>query len=748
MLLRALLSHYRRHPLQLLALWLILALATALWTGVWSLTQQARSSMTAGEEQLSGRQQLVRSDGSPVTREDFVVLRRQGLCVMPWLEVTPAGGGPRQVGVDALAMGCAGEAAATGDGSMELDGRPFIDIAEAARTIQEEGARGQLRLHLAAGSYLLPDNWQLRGDVGQLSTGQLADSFLLNLDALSVLVLLITALLVRSVYSLGLAQRREGLGLLVRYGVPLNRLRRYLLLELLALGALAVLPGYWLGLQLSRLLSSGFAAAMTSLFDTPLLATDQSLISLVLIVLVMLLVLLWAALDLFRTEARTGRYWSPGWTGLVLIAAGVVLVWLPDGLVWIFLGTGLLLLGFGLLTPLLLQRTLRTGARQPALALWRQREAGVLIRRLGLPLVALQFAAATVIAVQALVTTFEDTFYEWLDQRLSGDVYMEVPDGRGFDEVRDLLEASPVIRHWHPVIRGQGELGGESIDVMASDPASPLLQTWHLMAAQASPWEALRADAVLINEQLSRRLQLAPGDRLALTLAGETRDYQVAGVYADYGRPVGEVLLSETQLPVGFSPRFMSLTIGLEPTSSGEDLEALRQQLIDAWQVNELQERDNATIERIAVAIFDQTFALTRAISLLTLGLAAAALLMTGWVVLKSRVWYLQLLAAWGLSTRQMHRQVRLLMLGLMVRLALVAIPPGIALTWILVARINPVAFGWSLPMAVYPLFWLQLLGLLLIIGLLVAWWTVRGLGDGPAKAPKSVMLATGGAER
>ena len=177
------------------------------------------------------------------------------------------------------------------------------------------------------------------------------------------------------------------------------------------------------------------------------------------------------------------------------------------------------------------------------------------------------------------------------------------------------------------------------------------------------------------------------------------------------------------------------------------DLEVLRQQLMATWQVTELQERDNATIERIAVAIFDQTFALTRAISLLTLGLAAAALLMTGWVVLRSRAWYLQLLSAWGLSARQLQRQVRLLMLGLMVRLTLAALPPGIVLTWILVARINPVAFGWSLPMAVYPLFWLQLLGLLLVIGLLVAWWTVRGLGP-EATAPKTMMLASGGVER
>ena len=48
MLLRAMLSHYRRHPLQLLALWLLLTLATALWSGVWTLTTQGETEQAFG----------------------------------------------------------------------------------------------------------------------------------------------------------------------------------------------------------------------------------------------------------------------------------------------------------------------------------------------------------------------------------------------------------------------------------------------------------------------------------------------------------------------------------------------------------------------------------------------------------------------------------------------------------------------------------------------------------------------------
>ncbi|MFC6683176.1 hypothetical protein ACFQGA_00845 [Marinobacter koreensis] len=52
-------------------------------------------------------------------------------------------------------------------------------------------------------------------------------------------------------------------------------------------------------------------------------------------------------------------------------------------------------------------------------------------------------------------------------------------------------------------------------------------------------------------------------------------------------------------------------------------------------------------------------------------------------------------------------------------------------MTWVLVHRINPQAFGWSLPMAVYPGFWLELLALSTVIGLGIAALMGRQLRPG-----------------
>ena len=246
-LLAALFSHYRRHPLQLLALAAMIVLATMLWTGVHHLTSQARASLDQSESAVAERQQIVRQDGKPLTVDDFVELRRAGLCVMPWWEV-PSPQGGRVVGIDPLAAGCfespdSEEAPWQG----ELDGRPFIDISEAAKLAGKNEGGLTLLISDPHIDGALPEGYRLAPFRVGPDTGELGDSFLLNLDALGVLVLLITALLVRSVYLLGMAQRRDSFALLHRFGVPQARINRLLVVEILLLALLCIVPGIWLG---------------------------------------------------------------------------------------------------------------------------------------------------------------------------------------------------------------------------------------------------------------------------------------------------------------------------------------------------------------------------------------------------------------------------------------------------------------------------------------------------------------------
>ena len=374
----------------------------------------------------------------------------------------------------------------------------------------------------------------------------------------------------------------------------------------------------------------------------------------------------------------------------------------------------------------------------------------MLARRLALPLVALQFAMAMVLAVQALVTTFESTFDRWLAQRLEADYYVEVPESADAALALDWLAEQPGLSAsglWHRVIRGRATLpGGEDeeetrVDVFAIGPVGPLVTGWELFESAPQPWQRLQqGQGVMVNEQLARRQDIAVGQTLTVLFGSQSFEFPVLAIYPDYGRPAGEILIHPSVLPADFTTGFQSLSVSPGNLSIEEVTNGLKQ----VWQVDSLTVRDNRAIEELASAIFDQTFLLTRAMTTLTLILSAIALLMMGWVFFSTRAWYFRLLVVWGLSRRQASAQLVRLSVSLTGAIALLALPLGVWLTWVLVHRINPIAFGWSLPMAIYPGFWFELGVLSLLIGLSIALLMSRQLRS-PASLPGNANALVGG---
>ncbi|MEX0605314.1 MAG: ABC transporter permease [Marinobacter sp.] len=718
----ALLSHYRRHPWQLLALLLILIVATALWSGVWQLSQQARASFTSNDAALQERFSVVREDASPVTVKDFVTLRRLGFCVSPQLTVERPAPKGRVIGIDALSLRCFSDVPQE---SPSGNSGAFVDIGEA-----EKLAAGQwpTRLTLFAPREYsdLPSAYRIASLFSGVGAGQLADSFLLNLDALCALVLLISALLVRSVFLLGLAQREASLALLNRFGVTPGRLQFHLIIELAVLSAIGGGLGLVFGQVLANGFGQGFDQALSGLFGVRLYAQQTTWWTWLAPLLVLILVMIWAVADrvLFAKLKTNYRL-------LVLVASAVLVIGvgsslLSASLAWQFVAIGLTLAGFGWLTVLLLPWLLNQLAKtctQP-LTGWSWRELAVMIRQLSLPLMALQFAAATVIAVHALVGTFENTFYDWLDQRLQGDVYLQAPPDLDLTSANATLTSLDSVKASHGVLRGEAQTSYGSVEITAVDPASPLLQPWTFLAStQETPgdvWRAVAAGEILINEQLARREQLTVGEQLTFDI-GQSRQSPytgtIAGIYADYGRPASEVLISQQLWPP--EAPYSSLSFSIRLASGG--IQAFQQQIEQAWRSPGLTIRDNSEIRTLAVTIFDQTFALTRAISALTLALAGFALLLMALTMFGARKQYYQKLQLWGMQKRHVKLWLMRHSTLLTGTVGVTALPLGSFLTWVLVARINPLAFGWTLPMAMFPVFWLVILGLCLTIGLILA---------------------------
>ncbi|MFC6671735.1 ABC transporter permease [Marinobacterium aestuariivivens] len=378
----------------------------------------------------------------------------------------------------------------------------------------------------------------------------------------------------RSVYRFALEQRRQSLVILRRIGVPRWRLRLTLGAEVLLLALAGGSAGVWLGGRLAAVLADGFRSTLRGLFDVDsLAATAPPLEAWLGMLAILALLTAWAALDLLRTGRGRIKAVAQHW----LAAAALLLVGLPvlilAGRLWlIFVATGLSLAGAGMLLPQLLGRllaVLERRSRRPLLE-WSCSEMRALCRLLSLPLMALAFAIAAAIGVQAMVAGFESTFSRWLDQRLQGDLYIDPGRPVAVADWVERLDALPGVTAVLPMVRGRGLQDAVSVDVLAVDPASPLLRGWRFLDTLPEPWVSLEPEGLMVNEQLARRRGLAPGDLVTIRLGRSEQRRRLIAIYADYGRPAGELLLPLAALPADLPGRQVSFVLGLGTAASDD----------------------------------------------------------------------------------------------------------------------------------------------------------------------------------
>ena len=110
------------------------------------------------------------------------------------------------------------------------------------------------------------------------------------------------------------------------------------------------------------------------------------------------------------------------------------------------------------------------------------------------------------------------------------------------------------------------------------------------------------------------------------------------------------------------------------------------------------------------MCIRDRTFSITQVLSTLTLAVAGVAILTSLLTLSNARLQAVAPVWAMGIPRHLLSRLelFKILMLALMTSVA--AVPLGVAVAWCLVAVVNVEAFGWRLPLQVFPLQWLELL--------------------------------------
>jgi putative ABC transport system permease protein len=318
-ILAVLLSHWRRHPMQLATLLIGLISATALWSGVQALNLQARSSYDRAAAAFGGARTavLVGRNGATFSQQLFVDLRRAGWPVSPVLEGRLQIGGRsfRLLGVEPVTLPSeVGNAPAIGRAGLQSFVTPPGEMLVSPETLSSLGvpdgtspqANGSTLPPLRVQAQLVPDVLvvdigiaqqllKMPGQVSRLLIGKtgsprtplenvtgdklrliepdaetdlarLTDSFHLNLTAFGLLSFFVGLFIVNSAIGLAFEQRLPMLRTLRACGVSARLLNSVLLVELISLALVAGIVGLVCGYLIAAALLPDVAASLHGLY--------------------------------------------------------------------------------------------------------------------------------------------------------------------------------------------------------------------------------------------------------------------------------------------------------------------------------------------------------------------------------------------------------------------------------------------------------------------------------------------------
>jgi putative ABC transport system permease protein len=319
-ILAVLLSHWRRHPMQLATLLIGLISATALWSGVQALNAQARLSYDRAAATFGGARtaMLVDRNGASFPQQLFVDLRRAGWPVSPVLEgrIQIGGRSLRLLGIEPVTLPAeVGNAPAIARADLQsfvtppgetllapemlrelnlpegtaplasggallpplrvqaqlVPGVLVVDIGVAQRLLKMPDQVSRLLIGKARGQHpplenVVGDRLRLVEPDAESDLERLTDSFHLNLTAFGLLSFLVGLFIVNSAIGLAFEQRLPMLRTLRACGVSARQLNAVLLAELILMALVAGLVGLVCGYLIAASLLPDVAASLRGLY--------------------------------------------------------------------------------------------------------------------------------------------------------------------------------------------------------------------------------------------------------------------------------------------------------------------------------------------------------------------------------------------------------------------------------------------------------------------------------------------------
>jgi putative ABC transport system permease protein len=623
-----------------------------------------------------------------------------------------------------------------------------MDVAAAQWTFNAVGRLNRIDLRLAPGT----DVDALRRDLGKtLPVGVLAiapqverdravtvtRAYRVNLNMLALVALFTGAFLVFSTQSLSVLRRRHSLALLRALGMTRGELRRALLGEGLGLGVAGSLIGVVLGALIAaavlRFLTGDLGNGQLRAAGASLRAAPLPMLAFFAVGTLVAGIGAWApardaaqqppARALKGGDGDYGEVARLSWQlGVVLLTIGAALAWLPPvrGLpLFGYAAIATLLFGAVLLVPKVTMKVLDLAPRTQRTVV----DTAVAQLRENVGLSALSLASIIVsfslmVAMAIMVYSFRQSFDEWLGRLLPADLQLREPFGNdtAFWSKNDQanIEAVPGVSRVEFRRTRQLLLDPARAPVMLIARGANDAQTAaELPLLQVSPQLAANSASAWISEALQDLYGYRIGDRLALPLAGRLQPFTIAGVWRDYARLSGSVVIARSAYVAATGDQSANEgSIWLNTGANAGDVEkALRARIghSDALEIV-----TSTALHERSLQIFDRAFTVTYALEAIAVIIGLTGVSFAAGSTALARRAEFGMLRHIGMLRRQVIGMLACEGILTSAFGVLYGLGLGVALSLVLVYVINRQSFNWSIDFAM-PVWQLAFLSMALI---------------------------------
>ncbi|MBI5668909.1 MAG: FtsX-like permease family protein [Chloroflexi bacterium] len=650
--------------------------------------------------------------------------------------------GERRIPVRVIGVLIPGDSAS----QQALDNLLLTDIATAQEIVGQPGRITRIDL-------ILPDDYDTRQIEAILPPGaklttpnaensainQMSDAFELNLQALSLLALVVGVFLIYNTVTFSVVQRRPLIGILRALGATRRQIFLLILGEAVLLGLIGTVLGLAVGIIFGRASVGLVAQTISDLYFTVnvqrVTVTPDTLLKGALIGLFASVAA--AAIPSFEAtrtppagtlrrsdvEQRAQRL-VPAMTAaaVLLNGAGLLLLQIPTrDLTLSFTALFCIVVGGALLTPAVLVVLMRlsTPVADKLFGVIGRMAPRAIVRslsRTSVAVAALTIAVSVIVGVTVMVGSFRNTVADWLDTTLNADIYISPPQVTATGSTADTDPALVPKTLTVPGVTGAATVRSISVtapDYLDQPPANMDVVNQDIShggrrfawnhAPNGDTWVAMEAGQVIVSEPFAFRRGITPeNDTIRLLTDKGVETFTVAGVFYDYSTDQGTILMADPVYRRFWDdPYITSFALFIAPDA---DL----QQIINTLQTQtlagyDLQVQSYRSLRTGVFAVFERAFSITTALQILATVVAFIGILSALMSLQLEQTRQYGVMRATGMTPRQLWR-FTLIQTGLMGFTAgLLALPIGLALALVLIYVINVRSFGWTMQLQLQP---------------------------------------------